>query len=185
MAVNFDEHGPAYPEPKTDYQEVIEPTELPFWARLLMAAFVSAVITCMVLLFSKPAHAINHGYDPNDKAVQWFESLYMQERLPMKVSCCGRSDSYPVDRYEILPNGDYKVWVEDGSVKLYPDGKHRAYWNKDIPIIVPKKKVNPMEDDLNNPTDHGWIFFNPHGNPGDHPLDEGDIYCFVPHPQGN
>lgn len=134
-------------------------------------------------------YAMNHGFDPDAPATKWFETL----RIPPQeqVSCCGKADAYPVDRYTKLPNGDYEVWIEDGSAKAYPDGTRRIAWDESVPIKVPAERVNKEDDDLSNPTDHGWLFFIPQR---EYPADGGEakpstkvstIYCFIRHPQGN
>lgn len=146
------------------------------------------VLACLALLSCSSVYAMNHGFDPGDPGVQWFEGL----KIPPAdvVSCCGKGDAYPVDEYEKLPDGTYRVWIADGSESPYPDGTKRVPWDISIPIIVPAERVNKMEDDLDNPTDHGWLFFQPRVN-----WDEGgkrlpsteynSIYCFIRHPKGN
>lgn len=193
--MGFDEHGPAYPEPEgfpsyspldNSVHRMIEasrkppePVEPPLWARLLFGAFV---LVTLIWLFSTPcAHAMNHGFDPDDPTIKWFESKIRPDSPPN--SCCGKGDAYPVERYECPEPKTGKgctVWLADGSAKLYPDGTRRDYFDKSVPITVPFNKVNPDDDDLDNPTDMSWLFMRVST-----PTEAGTIYCFIKHPSGN
>jgi hypothetical protein len=160
----------------------------PGYVTMLLGWAVVAAL-CVWLMWPHQAPAMDHGFDPGDKGVQWFESLKIP---PMEmVSCCGKADAYPVDRYTKLPNGDYEVWVEDGSAHPYPDGTKRVPWDESVPITVPAARVNKEDDDLTNPTDHGWLFFIPRREyPGDGSEPKpstvvSEVYCFIRHPQGN
>jgi hypothetical protein len=145
-------------------------------------------LSMFFVLLCGDANAINHGFDPLSITTKWFEKL----KIPPKgmVSCCGRADAYSVDRYEKLPSGDYLVWIADGDPILFPDGTRRIGWDISIPIVVPAEHVNDMEDDLDNPTEHSWLFFIP---VREYPQDGGEsppsnkvstLYCFIRHPNG-
>jgi hypothetical protein len=143
------------------------------------------VLVCGLLMTG--VQAFDHGFSKTSPKTKWFE----KQLIPPSyyVSCCGKADAYPVDRYERLPSGDYKVWVAEGYDVPYPDGTKRAPWDTAKPIIVPKESVNREEDDLDNPTEYSWLYFIPaekldaNGKqiPADHP---SVIYCFIRHPQG-
>lgn len=155
--------------------------------KYLVTLFLFYLAIAIASVITKPAYALNHGF-PSSATTKWFES----QKMPPDevVSCCGKADAYPVDDYEKLPNGDYKVWIVDGSAIQYPDGSRRVPWDTKIPVIVPAGRVNKLEDDLDNPTDHGWLFFKPiihlgaDGTEMEPSTDFVDIYCFVRHPNG-
>lgn len=133
----------------------------------------------LVLALSPPSHGMNHGFDPDAPATKWFEKLQRPDSIPN--SCCGKGDAYPVDRYErINARGDYRVWIADGSAIKYPDGTTRDPWDTSVPIEVPFNKVNKEDDDLDNPTEHSWLFFR-----ASTPTDVGTVYCFIRHPNGS
>lgn len=156
--------------------------------KYIVSLFVFYLAIVVALMVTSPSHAKNHGFDPMAPTTKWFESL----KIPPEemVSCCGKADAYSVDRYEKLPNGDYRVWIADGSAIVFPDGTRRTAWNTEIPIIVPKENVNKETDDLDNPTDHSWLFFQPKSlYPADGseppPSEEVSVvYCFIRHPNG-
>jgi len=144
-----------------------------------------------LLLFTRCAPAMDHGFDPNSPKTKWMEKQIRPDSPPN--SCCGVADSYLVDRYELIKQngfdydanaeaqkGDYKVWIANGDEIEYPDGSKRQKWDIHIPLIVPANKINPMDDDLDNPFDYSVLFFRP---TNDHI--PGTFYCFIRHPQGN
>jgi hypothetical protein len=139
-------------------------------ARCLVA--VAIVLACLFWLFTvKPAPAMNHGFNPDAPLAKWFESKL---RPDVHSPCCGKGDAYPVARVKRNADHTWTVWLEDGSAIEYPDGTHRDYVDKNVPIIVPDNKVNPPDDDLDNPTDVGWIF-----------MKSSMIYCLIVHSEGN
>lgn len=146
------------------------------WVSILLALGLAAALAAT--FYIGKANAMNHGFDPDAAATKWFERQMMPDH-PMSP-CCGTADAYPVDRYEKLGDGSYKVWIADGRPIKYPDGTHRDEWDISIPVIVPKMKVNKEDDDLDNPTEHGWIFMRPSS-----PTMVGAIFCFIRHPQGS
>jgi len=162
------------------YQETLEPTEPPFWQRLVQLAVVLAALFWM--FSASPAPAMNHGFDPDAPATKWFERLQQPDNQP--GSCCGKADGYPVDRYwknvdsNGTPTGTWTAVIADGSAKLFPDGTHREYIATGTEVEVPETKINDLMDDLDNPTEHGWIFMVVHAG------EVGRIYCFVRHPTG-
>ena len=148
------------------------------WPQILSAAITALIVTLFLFAFTNRAPAMDHGFDPTNKTVQWFESKIRPDSPPN--SCCGKGDAYPVERYELHPElHEVWVWVSDGSAMKYPDGTTRDYWDMSTKIVVPDTKVNPPDDDLDNPTDVSWIFMRVST-----PTDVGTIYCFIPHPSG-
>jgi hypothetical protein len=142
---------------------------------LLFWVFILVAVT--LAYFTGRAHA--HDHDP--VVSRWMQALIRPDRPPNP--CCGLGDGYPVERYRKLPSGDYEVWLENGDEMTFEeDGETRVRpaWDTTVPLIVPSNKINPEEDDLDNPTDTSWVFFRPSGpNPAD-----ANYYCFVRHPKG-
>ena len=154
--------------------------------RLIKVIQLATITVGLVVLIAYGVHAafaFDHGFNKESPDTKWFESLMIPPHYV--VSCCGKADAYPVDRYEKLPNGDYRVWIAKGHDKPYPDGTRRTPWNIDVPIVVPAARVNREEDDLDNPTEFSWLFFDPartfDGSPSSKVV---EIYCFIRHPQG-
>lgn len=144
----------------------------------LPLALLVVLVILITLAAVHAAFAMNHGFDPSAPAVKWFEKLERPDQRPN--SCCGKADAYPVDRYQKNSDHTFTVWVADGSALKYPDGTTRDEWDTSVPIIVPDTKVNDESDDLDNPTEHGWLFFRPSTK-----RDVGTIYCFIRHPNGS
>ncbi len=78
-----------------------------------------------------PASAFDHGFDPSDSVVQWFEHLRrpdIDEDYLGVVSCCGKGDAYPVD---VVEDGgadrEWAVRIIDGSAIEFPDGSTRPF----------------------------------------------------------
>lgn len=147
------------------------PSFWPLWLGLGMGVAAA--------LFVPPrAHGMDHGFDKSDPKVKWFESLQRPDRQP--APCCGVADSYPVSRSQAIPSEHIvRVWIEDGSAKAYPDGTFRRPWDVSIPIDVPDYKINTESEQLSNPTNQGWLFFQP--APGSTTVVEA-VYCYVPSP---
>jgi hypothetical protein len=156
-----------------------EPVELPFWKRALMSAAV-AIAFLLLLLWSHPGHSKDHGFDPSKKATQWFESLIRPDLPPN--SCCSMADSYPVKSYRKNDDHTYTVWLLNGDAIVYPDGQRRDPWDITVPVTVPDTKVNGFNDQQNNPTNTGWLFFRP---AIDSATEVGSVYCFVPYDSGS
>ena len=173
--MGHDEHGLAYPEPPDEREQrkaaCLSVTGVLFFAGLVLA--------CMFWLFTTPAPAMDHGFNPTNPTVKWFERK-MVPNISFPQSCCGKGDAYPVERVRRNTNHTWSVWLADGSEVKYPDGTHRAYFDKNIEIVVPDINVNPPDDDLDNPTDVGWIFMRVST-----PAQPGAIYCVIIHPEGN
>jgi hypothetical protein len=130
----------------------------------------------LLVLSCAPAWSMDHGFDPNSPTTKWMERQ-MIPNLDYPQSCCGKGDAYPVDRYQKEPNGDYTVWIADGRAITFPDGQTRAPWDESVPVTVPARRVNKEDDDLDNPTDHGWVFMRVST-----PSQPGAVFCFIRHP---
>jgi hypothetical protein len=148
------------------------------WVRQVLVAAITALIVSVTMVTCHQARAMDHGFNPNDPTVRWFQSK-MRPDEP-SLSCCGKGEAYPVARYQENPNHSYTVWLADGSALKYPDGATRAYFDMATPITVPKNKVNDPIDDLDNPTDVSWVFMTVST-----PTDVRSMFCFIRHPEGN
>jgi hypothetical protein len=141
-------------------------------------ACLFAVVFAFLLVIAATHKAKAHDWDHMGKHTEWFESRIRPDQPPN--SCCGEADAYPVDRYIKNDDHTYTVWVADGSALVTKEGRVREYWDMATPITVPDNKVNHEDDDLDNPTDHSWIFMRVST-----PTDVGTIYCFIRHPNGS
>lgn len=141
----------------------------------MLVGWAVALAMLLWMFWPHPAPAMDHGFDPSDATVKWFESL---QRPNMPGSCCGKGDAYPVESY--WPNGDgtFTAKIGDGSAIKYPDGTTRNAIPDGAEIPVPAELVNKLDDDQDNPTDVSWIFMTVHGG------EVGTVYCLIRHPQG-
>lgn len=132
----------------------------------LICALILAVV-------AGPAYGMDHGFNPNDPRTQWMET---KKQPDIGTSCCGKADGYFVDRYQKNADGSYEVWIDDSGEVQFPDGTYRPRI-VDMQFHVPREKVNPLDDDLDNPFDHSVLWVRV--------LDTRNytIYCFVRHPQ--
>lgn len=169
-----------HPHRFDNYPDSVRRAEIehPHGGFLRVWPLVLALAICLIVisLLSGKARALDHGFDPTDKTVQWFESL---QRPDAKGSCCGKADAYPVSNYWDNGDGSHTLVIGDGSAKKYPDGSYRPYLPTGAEIVVPDSKINRREDDLDNPTDTSWLFVAVYAGIHDH------IYCAILHPSGN
>jgi hypothetical protein len=181
MVMGHDEHGPAYPEPHYDPMTgwSWKKPARNYIAKMFVIFFVGLALACLIWLFTTPAPAMDHGFNPTNPTVKWFERK-MVPNITFAQSCCGKADAYPVERVRRNTDQTWSVWLADGSEVKYPDGSRRAYFDKSVEIVVPDSKVNPPDDDLDNPTDVGWIFMRVST-----PAQPGAIFCLIIHPEGN
>lgn len=186
ITMGNDEHGPAYPEPFDDRDQRRFDTLRETYAlskrtppiAAMLVGWAVAVALSVWALWPHAAPAMNHGFNPDAPLTKWFESKIRPDSPPN--SCCGKGDAYPVERYQNNGDHTYTIWLADGSAILYPDGTRRDYFDKATPIIVPDNKVNPPDDDLDNPTDVSWVFMRVSTS-----TDVGTVYCLILHPEGN
>lgn len=158
-----------------------------FLSHSLAAGLIYGIGTSVAL-------AMDHGFDPNDATVQWFESLKRPDDTAPKGSCCGKGDAYSIHILEdALGNAnDESDWgtaeIIDGSAKKWPDGKTRTPIPNGTRFKFPKMKVNPPED--GNPTSTAWSFLSiVEGNDeASKASGKGNhirmIYCVIPIPPG-
>lgn len=100
------------------------------------------------------------------KERQWFQQL-MQPDNPV-MSCCGESDAYEADDYEV--NGDqYIAIITDERSDTFPNGAFRPHIPPGTRIAIPNPKI---KFDQSNPTGHGYVFIG----------SNGQLYCYCPTP---
>jgi hypothetical protein len=150
----------------------------PEWVRQMLVAAITALIVSVSMVTCHQARAMDHGFNPNNPTVRWFQSK-MRPDQP-SLSCCGKGEAYPVARYQENPDHTYTAWLADGSALKYPDGTTRDYFDMATPITVPKDKVNDLRDDLDNPTDVSWVFMTVSTS-----TEVRSMFCFIRHPEGN
>lgn len=96
----------------------------------------------------------------------WFESLKQPDNP--YLSCCGESDAYWADSYEVTPDGNYVAIITDERPDEPLKRRHREVGTR---IVVPKHK---LKFDQGNPTGHGIIFIRPTEEPT-----SADVYCYL------
>lgn len=170
-ARRFDVH-----RPRMQYEHMRERNRVGVWALILLSVMAATILAGFVFCMLTPAHAMDHGFDPNNATVQWFEKL---QRPDQPGSCCGKADAYPVGSYVENADGSVDATVSDGSAKAYPDGTYRPYFPTGEVVHVEKVLVNKHDDDIDNPTDTSWVFMTVNNGV------TGHVYCLIRHPSGN
>ncbi len=118
-----------------------------FWGSVVVSALI-------IVLFSVKVSARDLGqWENTDPAIrEWYKSLTMPD-IPT-ASCCGESDAYWADSYEVSKDGEYIAIVTDER----PDEPlKRPHVDVGTKIVVPHHK---LKYDQSNPTGHGVIFLN-------------------------
>jgi len=103
-------------------------------ARLIAALIGSLIVIAAAIAFCslRPAHALNHGFDPASPVTKFFDQLKRPYCAPGAnvCSCCGKADAYPVmiDQEASLDGDkpDGVAHVIDGAAIVYPDGTVRS-----------------------------------------------------------
>jgi hypothetical protein len=123
----------------------------------MIAMIWAVVIIFMLLIWAVFAEARDGGdwTATPDQVRHWFQTL-MQPDHP-NVSCCGESDAYEADSFEVEDDHYVAIITAHRSVTNYPIGTR---------IPVPNHK---MKWDQGNPTGHGILFLG-YG---------GQVYCYV------
>ena len=110
------------------------------------------IIALVLVFFVSTASARDYGqWEATDSTIrEWYKTL-MQPDNPA-VSCCGESDAYWADSYEVSPAGEYIAIITDDR----PDEPlGRRHIDVGTRIVIPKHK---LKYDQSNPTGHGIIF---------------------------
>ncbi len=106
--------------------------------------------------------------DPKIKA--WFQSL--RQPTDPGASCCGESDAYYADSFEVNTDGDYVAIITDERDDAPLRRPHIDVGTK---IVVPKERI---KFDQGNPTGHGIIFVAAIRQ--DNKVIGGIVYCYLP-----
>ena len=106
------------------------------------------------------ARDLGQWENQDPKIRKWFNSLVIPD-MPA-FSCCGKSDAYWSDLYEV--KDDQYVAVITDTRDDAPLG--RAHIPNGTRIPVPNHRI---KWDQGNPTGHGWIFIG-----GD------EVFCYLP-----
>jgi len=93
--------------------------------------------------------------DMPENVRQWFQSLKQPDHP--RVSCCGESDAYEADAFEVEGDRYVAIITAHRAVTEIPVGTR---------IPVPNQK---MKWDAGNPSGHGIIFIGP----------QRQVYCYV------
>lgn len=135
------------------------------WLTLAVVCMAAILIYLYSLTF---AIAADYGqWDRSNPIVKWYQEL-MQPDNPA-VGCCGESDAYWADSFEVSPNGEYVAIITDER----PDEPlKRRHVEAGTRIVVPNHKIKFGPNDPqppSNPTGHGVIFLSA----------SGFVYCYV------
>lgn len=133
----------------------------------LMIAGLVALVLLTTIQFSR-ARDLGQWEDVDQNIRDWYLGL-MQPDNPA-VSCCGPSDAYWADSYEVSDKGEYIAIITDERPDEPLKRKHIDVGTR---ILVPKHK---LKYDQSNPTGHGIIFLSgpPISGGGG-----GYVYCYV------
>lgn len=124
----------------------------------------TAMILAAAMLCLPASARDNDAWEANPAEVRkWYREL-MQPDNPM-VSCCGESDAYWADSFEV--KGDQYVAIITDT----RDVPGRPTIKPGTKIVVPNHK---LKYDQGNPTGHGVIFVK-----YDEEADAFTVYCFV------
>ena len=132
----------------------MSPSQRDTW-KVIAIVWAIAIVLWALLMWA--AHARDGGdwSATPDEVRHWFQTL-MQPDNP-HVSCCGESDAYEADSFEV--EGDHYVAIITG---------HRAVAGVPIGTRIPVPN-HKMKWDQGNPTGHGIIFLG----------SQGQVFCYV------
>lgn len=124
-------------------------------ARVIAGVFAVAILIIMFLVHFAFARDGAQWFNSDATIAAWFRDLRMPDSP--QVSCCGESDAYEADEFEI--EGDHYVAIITAhrAVTTIPVGTR---------IPVPNQK---MKWDAGNPTGHGIIFIGA----------QNQVFCYV------
>lgn len=122
---------------------------------VIAGVFAVAILIVMFLVHFAYARDGTRWYNTDTAISTWFKTL-MQPDYPT-VSCCGDSDAYEADEFEI--EGDHYVAIITA---------HRAVTSIAVGTRIPVPN-HKMKWDAGNPTGHGIIFIG----------QGGQVYCYV------
>lgn len=127
-----------------------------------MRYFLAILLLC---LGTSAVARDNDAWEANPPEVrQWYQEL-MQPDNP-NISCCGESDAYHADSFEVTKVGEYVAIITDTR-----DVPGRPTITSGTKIVVPNNK---LKYDQGNPTGHGVIFVK-----YDEEADAFTVYCYI------
>jgi len=154
-------------------------------ARLIAALIGSLIVIAAAIAFCslRPAHALNHGFDPASPVTKFFDQLKRPYCAPGAnvCSCCGKADAYPVmiDQEASLDGDkpDGVAHVIDGAAIVYPDGTQRSFIPDGTVFHFTGRDVTKLKQ--GNPTKTARAFLGT-GLGGQISI----VWCVVPLPPG-
>lgn len=122
----------------------------------------SILLALLLLTTSAQARDLGQWDTATDKdVVEWYRSLKQPDT---NVSCCGESDAYWADSFEMSKDGEYVAIITDER----PDEpRKRPHVPVGTKVVVPNHK---LKFDQGNPTGHGVIFLSTTGH----------VFCYLP-----
>ena len=151
-------------------------------ASLVSVVLMVALLGALLFACVRPAHALDHGFDPYDPTNKWFSQLLRHDNMPK--SCCGKADGYVADTYKRNPDGSYDVTITDGDEITFPDGTKRTGLPNGSVVHVPENQINPPVETMGNPTGHSWLFVSILRDMNNN-VGPGPSVCFAPLPEGS
>lgn len=103
------------------------------------------------------------------RACQLWVSNVEQPSPDTTASCCGESDAFLADAFEVDDDGNYVAIITENYQPTYgDDGEGGSYsipgYAKGTRVVIPKNKINPNSGKKGgNPTGHGIVFMDTHG----------------------
>jgi hypothetical protein len=138
-------------------------------ARLIECLVISGLAILLafaVVIGIAIGQAMAHDHEHHEFD-EWYASL-KQPDAP-GTSCCGESDAYFADSFEVTKDGDYVAIITDERPDVPLQRDHIEVGTK---IVIPKYKI---KFDQGNPTGHGILFVKKYEG-----SDEWMIYCYLP-----
>ncbi len=126
------------------------------------AVWLPLIVIVDLVCLLPPAHAFDHGFDPDSPLTQFFDQL-QRPICPSgldKCFCCGKADAYAiVIDQEATIDGDELdgiAHVTDGSALKFPDETTRTAIADGTVFRFRGKDVTKLKQ--GNPTNTAWAF---------------------------
>jgi hypothetical protein len=128
---------------------------------LVLSGLAILLLLMMVQFAPVAARDLGQWEDVDQNIRDWYLALMQPDNKA--VSCCGESDAYWADSYEVSDKGEYIAIITDTRDDEKLKRKHVEVGTR---ILIPHHK---LKYDQSNPTGHGIVF-----------LSRGDfVYCYV------
>ena len=114
----------------------------------------------LAIFLLQPVQAADNGqWEATDPVIRkWYQGLMQPDNTT--VSCCGETDAYFADDFEVV-GGQYLAIITDDR-----EVPGRPYVRPGTRVLIPNHK---LKYDAGNPTGHGVVFMNTIGN----------VYCYI------